>query len=64
MIDQIAPEEDLKVRIQQLEHEVEVLKEMFSNMQSEMAIVYDMQEAIASISKIQQTFGKIRDAFN
>lgn len=64
MIDQIAPEENLKERIQQLENEVEVLKEMLSIMQNEMAIIYDMQETIASIPKIQQTLGKIKDAFN
>ena len=64
MIDQIIPKDDLEVRIQQLENEVEVLKEMLSIMQNEMTIVYDMQEMIAGIPKIQQVLGKIRDAFN
>lgn len=64
MMNQFESPEGLEARIKKLEDEVLLLRNMVSILQRDMAAVYDISDAVTSISKIQLTLDKIRDAFD
>ena len=64
MINLFESPEGLEARVKKLEEEVLLLRDMVSILQSDMAILYDVSNAVSSIPRIQQVLDNIKVAFD